>query len=251
MGLPRSLSPAERLALIAGDTRWDARDVHPTGEISRYRKGTLTKAKNDIIVADTSTLLWDYGESIDIVIPERPVYQQKDGIAYSENQDYPLAMNEIEVPDSELIEFNESTAKFLPGFKQNFYDAAAILNALDDAEAYVPAALSDGLGIQIIADQAIQEAFVPVSRLKTIMQLVDAFKIDPVARGFYVERLSNLLAEKTIEVMDLVDKAAAARRRLHTAYEAAQSQLSARVKPTEQQHSETANSSLGIVGRRR
>lgn len=218
MGLPRSLDDAKldrevQLQLMNGNTDIDvARDNRPT----HHTVFTIdyTPLKDGVFEFDPCLPPMLLQDTISMVIPPEPkVFSQETGINYLDSN-HPLAMNEVEVPDSELVAFNDSVGNVLPVYKDHFYKTAANLLAFNDAAEYVKAGLRDGLDVGIELDGALLSAFVPISRLDAIAALVEQTKMPDKYKRKYLKRMSELLADKTIDAMHKHDVGEAAREHL-------------------------------------
>jgi hypothetical protein len=252
MGHPPSpevpLTRNEQIDLIAGNTRVDRRDVIPTQDIFYVKHDPVP---NGVYFADPTIPGWRYADSVTMTIPDsREEPMRHEGINYYDEVEMPLGMNEVEVPDSELTEFNDTLAGKIPAFKKLFYSSAATLSALDDAAEYVEAALRDGLDIDLEMDGALLSAFVPVSRLDAIATIVKNTNLSPALQDAYLMKMTELIAEKTMDAMQKHDMGVVARRQIEVLREANH----ARIRPEKggiPQTPSPANTQWGVTGTRR
>ena len=249
MGLPRSLEDAKldrdvQLQRMTGNTDIDlARDNMP----SHQTIFTIDYAplKDGVFEFDPTLPPMLLQDTVTMIIPPEPkVFSQEDGINYPETN-HPLAMNEVEVPDSELVAFNDLVGNVLPVYKDHFYKTAASLLAFDDAQEYVKAGLRDGLDVGIELDGALLSAFVPISRLDAISALVNQTTMPEKYKHAYLKRISKLLAEKTMDAMHKHDVGEAAREHLRMNQELQH----ARIRATDK--TQTPVSNVGVTGSRR
>lgn len=242
MGNPLSLSKAEHIELVAGRTDLGARDCVPNQDIFWIKHKPV---KNGIFEADPAIPAWHFNDSVILELPEQRNYKHEKNLKYSDDSS-PLAMNEIEVPDSELMEYNDLESDLTPAFKKHFYRTAASLSALDTAAEHVETALRDGLGIELEMDEALQSAFVSISRLDAIAAIIKNTGLSQIQQESYIEKLTQLVAEKTMHSMDVHDKGVLARR----AIEMTKEMNHARVRPT-QENDAPSQTQLGVRGSRR
>lgn len=248
MGNPLSLSKAEHIELIAGNTDVEAHDCAPT----QFRPEDIyliehESVRDGVFEIGGANLPWEYNDAICVEIPAEPVaYKRHENLNYSDSS-APIAMNEFEVPDSELVDYNELESALLPDLKKHFYRTAASLSALDVAAEHVEAALRTGLGVELEMDEALQSAFVPISRLDAISQIVKNTSLTQAQQDSYIEKLTLLVAEKTMTVMDTFDRGVVARR----AIEMAKELNHARIHPTQEDSGTLSSSPMGVRGSRR
>lgn len=167
----------------------------------------------------------------------------KDGIAYGEDRDW-VADNEFEVPDAELVEFNDLSATITEAFKASLYTGAATLKGMDTANDYVGAALNDGLDLGIEMDERPFDAFVHLARLQVLTAAVDHLKLHERQKSLLLSYLTKALAEKAIEAMTLADTAQKRSKSL-------QDHFRALVRPTEKVDSSDTNDKKLAVKRSR
>jgi len=250
MGHPPSpdipLTRNEQIDLIAGNTRVDSSDVIPTGDIFRIRHEAVP---NGVFFADPTIPGWRYKDSITMMIPETHAEPTRHaGINYYDEAEMPLGMNEVEVPDSELKDFNDNLADKLPAFKKLFYSSAATLSALDDAAEYVEAALRDGLDIDLEMDSALLSAFVPISRLDALATIVKNTNLSQAQQDAYLMKMTELLAEKTMDAMQKHDAGVVARRQMEILRETNHARVRAKDTP---QLPPPSSTQWGVTGNRR
>ena len=253
MGRPHSLEEMlkqtknETIELIAGNTRVDPRDVVPTGmdDIFEIQHRPVP---NGIFISDPSVAAWRYSDSVTMTIPETYEELRHEGINYYDDEEFPLAMNEVEVPDSELKAFNDSVSNKLPAFKDLFYATAANLSALSDASEYVEAALRSGLDVDLEMDGALLSAFVPISRLDAIATIVKKTGMPQTVQDAYLLKITELLAEKTMDAITNYDAGIVKRRQMEVLREANH----ARVRSTDSAPQTPAQSTAwGLTGSRK
>lgn len=248
MGLPRSLdqlSRSEHIDIVAGNTRVEKHDIFPTKKVFYVEH---LPVPNGTFRADPTIPPWRYANAIAMDVPRDNHRTRHENIHYEES-DFPLGMNEFEVPDDELVSFNTDVAQELARYKKLFYKGAASLSALHDAAEYVEAALGSGLDIELDMDMALLNAFVPLSRLDAIAAMVRATSNLTLAQqDSYIEKISSFLAEKTSHALDKHDAGVAARKGFEQAKE-----LYARVLTKEQsaQAHPEQQSLWGVRGTRR
>ena len=205
MGLPRSLDQltrSEHIDIVAGNTRVDANDGFPTKTVFRVEH---LPVPNGAFRCDPAIPPWRYADALAMHIPEDIPRQYHENINYSDD-DGPLAMNEFEVPDSELLDFNNLASAELDRYKKLFYQGAASLSALNDAAEYVEAALGSGLDIELDMDKALLNAFVPLSRLDALAAMAKATSnLTPAQQDSFIEKVTALLADKTVHAIDKHD----------------------------------------------
>lgn len=144
-------------------------------------------------------------KTVDIEIPdERPKLSKKAGITYGEDRPK-LAVNEFEVPDTELLTFNDLSSDIAESFKQSLYAGAATLKAMDTANDYVAAALNDGIDLGIEMDERPFDAFVHLARLQVLSTAVNHLTISERQKVMLLSYLTKSLAEKAIEAMTAAD----------------------------------------------
>lgn len=250
MGLPRSLDKltrSEHIDIVAGNTRVGPNDAFPTKRVFHVEHRPVP---NGVFRADPTIPPWRYADAIAMDVPQDFPRTRHENIHYYEDKESPLAMNEFEVPDSELVDFNSETSREQDRYKKLFYKNAASLSALHDAAEYVEAALSTGLDIELDMDMALLQAFVPLSRLDALATMVRATTLTSAQQESYVEKLTAFLAEKTVHALDKHDAGVAARKGFEQAKE-----LYARVLTKEQQSSQnqadTPQTMWGVRGTRR
>lgn len=228
---------------VAGDTRVDLHDICPSDGIFYIDHAPVP---NGIYYADPDVPPWHYENAYIMDIPDEPEhYEKHDGINYTETV-LPMAMNEVDVPDSELVAFNNVQQKHFALFKDVFYGTASSLNAMDDASSYVEAALRTGLDIELEMDGALLSAFVPISRLDAIATLMRTTQLDSATQSAFLLKLTELLAEKTMDAMHSYDLGEVARRKLELTRELNH----ARIRPSEQAPP-SQTQQWGVKGRRR
>lgn len=246
MGLPRSLDP--RVEIISGNTGVEAGDSLPTRNIWRMRTRPLPNA---IFRGDASVPACMYADAITMELPEQREYAPRhEGINYTEETNRPLAMNEFEVPDEELVKYNDLVAASLPDFKNLLYRGVSLLNAVGDSLDYTEAALRDGLGIDTEMDRAILDAYIPIARLDMVSQIIARTHMNKDSQLMFMTKITELFAEKTILAFDKHDAGRAARRAFEMTQEAHHARVSAQEKgqPIQQP---THNSRFGVTGQRR
>lgn len=255
MGHPRSLDPPvsknEQIDLIAGNTRVDDSDIVPTGYDDIFYIDH-EPVQNGIFRGDPTIPAWQYARSITMSIPETREEVRHQGINYYDDEsptELPLGMNEVEVPDSELSDFNVSLSDKLPAFKELFYSNAASLSALNDAAEYVEAALRDGLDIDLEMDGALLSAFVPISRLDAVAAIVRNTRLSVVQQDAYIAKMTELLAEKTMDAMKIYDAGVVARRQIEMSREISHARVRAQENAPNQ--APQAGSHWGVTGNRR
>lgn len=168
--------------------------------------------------------------SVDIELPaEKPKHVYRDGINYHETE--VLADNVFEVPDAELVAFNDQTIDKTEAFKQIMYSSASTLSAMDTASDYVGAALNDGLDLGLDMDDRPFAAFVHFSRLEVLSQAVELLNISPKQKRLMLGCLTKAMSDKAVEAMTAMDNGEKARRML-------QAQMHAVVKPQTRQTEE-------------
>jgi hypothetical protein len=249
MGLPRSLDKltrGEHIDIVAGNTRIGTHDVFPTKNVFLVEHRPVP---NGVFRADPTIPPWRYADAIAMDVPYDAPRTRHENIHYYEEKESPLAMNEFEVPDSELVDFNSEASRELERYKKLFYKNAASLSALHDAAEYVEAALSSGLDIELDMDLALLNAFVPLSRLDAIATMARSTSLTGAQQESYIEKVTAFLAEKTVHALDKYDAGVAARKGFEHAKE-----LYARVLTKEQQTTQNADhpqTMWGIRGTRK
>jgi len=255
MGLPRSLDEltrGEHIDLVAGNTRIGPNDVFPTNKVYHVKSANIP---DGVFRCDPSVPPWRYADAIAMDVPHDPARYHHEDINYSEETEAPLAMNEFEVPDSELVRFNHDVSSELDRFKHLFYKGAATLNAMHDAAEYVEAALFSGLDIELDMDEALLKAFVSVSRLDALAAMVKSTSnLTEEQQASYLEKITAFMAERTAHALDKHDNGEQIRRGLQ-----AQKELYARVRPAEetdyvkrmQQQSDPIPTMWGVRGTRK
>lgn len=254
MGQPLSLEEAKLkraidLQAISGNTNVEPRDNRP----SHYTIFTIDyeELPDGVFTFDPSVPPVLMQDTVVMEIPaEAPKFAHADGISYNETS-HPLAMNEVEVPDSELVAFNKSVSDVLPVFKEHFYQTAANLLAFDDAQEYVKAALRDGLDVGIELDGALLSAFVPISRLDAITQMVSRLAMPDEYKRTYLKKVSKLLAEKTMDVMHKHDVTETARETLRMNQELQHARIRASDKNSPNMRDASPVNTVGVTGSRR
>lgn len=249
MGLPRSLDKltrSEHIDIVAGNTRVGPNDVFPTKRVFRVEH---LPVPNGTFRADPTIPPWRYANALAMDVPQDIPRTMHENIHYYDDRESPLAMNEFEVPDSELVDFNAETSREQDRYKKLFYKNAASLSALHDAAEYVEAALSSGLDIELDMDLALLNAFVPLSRLDALATMVRATSLTGAQQESYIEKVTSFLAEKTVHALDKYDAGVAARKGFEHAKE-----LYARVLSKEQSTQNQADAPQtmwGVRGTRR
>jgi len=230
MGLPRSLEEltrSEHIDIVAGNTRVGHSDGFPTKNVFAVEHRAVP---NGTFRCDPAIPPWRYAEALAMDIPRDIPLTRHENINYYDDPETPLAMNEFEVPDSELLQFNDSMGRDLEGYKKLFYKSAASLNALHEAAEYVEAALLSGLDIELDMDKALLSAFVPLARLDALAAMVKATSnLTAIQQESYIEKVSAFLAEKTAHALDKHDVGEAMRRGISN-----QKELYARVRAKEE-----------------
>lgn len=244
MGHPRCLD--SRIEIISGNTGVEASDSLPTRNIWRMR---THKLPNALFRGDAGVPPCMFANALTMDLPEQREYEPRhEGINYSEETNRPLAMNEFEVPDEELVRYNELVAEALPDFKHLLYSGVSTLNAVGDALDYTEAALRDGLGIDTEMDRAILDAYIPLSRLDMVSQIIKRSNLSNDAQYMFMTKLTELFAEKTVLAFDKHDAGRAARKAFETTLEVQH----ARVQAQEKGHMPLPqNSRHGVSGKRR
>lgn len=243
MGHPRSLDP--RVELIAGDTSVEVGDNSPTGNIWRMR---TPKLPNALFRGNCGVPPFKYADALIMDIPEQREFEPRhDGINYSDDLDRPLAMNEFEVPDEELVRYNQMVADTLPGFKEFLYKSASTLNAVGDSLDYTEAALRDGLGIEVELDRGILDAYVPLLRLDMVARIVEKTHMSASQKQMFMAKLTELFAGRTLDAFDKHDRANSARK----AHELTMELNHARVSAQEKTQPQQPPSRFGVTGRRK
>lgn len=244
MGHPRSLDP--RVELISGVTGMEVGDIAPTCNLFRMRTPMLPTA---LFRGDPGIPPGMYANAIALEVPAQREFEPRhDGINYTEEIDRPLAMNEFEVPDEELIRYNELVADTLPDFKDLLYRNVSTLNAVGDSLDYTEAALRDGLGIDTEMDRAILDAYVPLARLDMVARIIEKTRMSKDAQSMFMTKITELFAEKTILAFDKHDAGKAARKAFELTQEMHHARVSAQEKGQPQQ---PTNSRYGVTGKRR
>lgn len=249
MGHPRSLDP--RVEIISGVTSVEVGDNSPTRNIWRMR---TRKFKEDAIFRGNAGIPpCMYADAIPLRIPEQREFEPRhDGINYTDDIDRPLAMNEFEVPDEELVHYNELVAKNLPGFKEFLYEGVSVLNAVGDSLDYTEAALRDGLGIEVDMDRAILDAYIPLTRLDMVARIVEKTHLSASQRQMFMMKITELFAEKTVAAFDKHDVEKRARKAHELTMELQQHAQHARVSAKEKlQMPQASPSRYGVTGKRR
>ena len=231
MGLPRSLDQltrSEHIDIVAGNTRVGHNDGYPTKQVFAVEHLAVP---NGTFRCDPAIPPWRYAEALAMDIPrDIPPRTRHENINYYDEPETPLAMNEFEVPDSELVDFHASMSRDLSGYKKLFYKSASSLNALHEAAEYVEAALLSGLDIELDMDKALLSAFVPLARLDALAAMVKATSnLTGDQQNSYIEKVSAFLAEKTAHALDKHDVGEAMRRGINN-----QKELYARVRAQEE-----------------
>lgn len=121
---------------------------------------------------------------------------QHDGINYNKTDYGVVGENEVEVPDSLLVEVRQQTLDREEQFRTALFESASLLFAHEDASNFVEAALRDGLGMELEMDDAIGDAFVPLSRLNTLVTFIN------LTSGLPDQVKKTLLARLTIKTAD-------------------------------------------------
>ena len=234
MGQPLSLKElrAKTIDTIAGYVRLEHGDNLPTADIFRVEHQPVP---DGVFLADPAVPPWKYAGALSMNHDEIPEELHYENIHYyDEPADIPLGMNEVEVPDSELVEFNTLYAARQAEFKQLLYKSAASIGALSDASDYVEAALRSGLDIDVEMDEALAEAFVPIARLDAIAAMARTTSLTKEQQESYVEKVMAFMAEKTVHALQKFDTGAEQRRGL-----ANQRELYARVRAANQHRSQS------------
>jgi hypothetical protein len=251
MGLPRSLDKltrSEHIDIVAGNTRVGTHDVFPTKNVFYVDHRPVP---HGVFRADPTIPPWRYADAIAMDVPQDAPRTRHENIHYYEDKESPLAMNEFEVPDSELVDFNADTSRELGRYKKLFYKNAASLSALHDAAEYVEAALSSGLDIELDMDMALLNAFVPLSRLDAIATMARASSnLTAAQQDSYIEKVTAFLAEKTVHALDKYDAGQAARKGIEQSKEL-YARILSKEQQTSQNHAEHPTTMWGVKGRRR
>lgn len=145
----------------------------------------------------------DIEEELDLVeielpeeeIPDGPGY---DGINYGKRQYDVVGENEIEVPDELLADIRDTTAVRSEAFREALFETASLLYAHADAANFVEAAMSDGLGMHLEMDEALEEAFVPFARLQALSKLVELSTLTEQAKKILHSRLAVKLGDEMV-----------------------------------------------------
>lgn len=243
-GHQRSLDP--RIAEISGNTSMEVGDISPTCNIWRMR---THKFKEDTIFrGDAGVPPCMYANAIPLRIPETREFEPRhDGINYADDVNRPLAMNEFDVPDEELVRYNELVAKTLPGFKEFLYEGVSVLNAVGDSLDYTEAALRDGLGLEVDMDRAILDAYIPLTRLDMVARVVEKTHLSNAQKQMFMHKITELFAEKTVLAFDKHD----AEKKARKAHELTMELQHARVSAKEKTQPQQPPSRFGVTGRRK
>nr|DAF93592.1 MAG TPA: hypothetical protein [Myoviridae sp. ctshb19] len=230
MGLPRSLDDltrSEQIDLIAGNTRLGPDEIFPTSKVYKVSRPLVL---DGVYRCNPAIPPWRYANAIAMDIPEDDHRPRHENIHYFDEAETPLAMNEFEVPDTELVRFNRDKADDLERYKTLLYKGASSLSALHDAAEYVEAALFSGLDIELDMDEALLKAFVSISRLDALAAMVKATSnLTEGQQASYLEKITAFMAERTALALDKHDTGEQMRRGIQ-----AQKELYARVRPAEE-----------------
>uniref|UniRef100_A0AB39CE32 Uncharacterized protein n=1 Tax=Pseudomonas phage HRDY3 TaxID=3236930 RepID=A0AB39CE32_9VIRU len=230
MGLPRSLDQltrSEHIDIVAGNTRVGMHDGFPSKQVFRVEHRPVP---NGTFRCDPAIPPWRYANALAMHVPQDIPRTRHENINYYDEPEQPLGMNEFNVPDSELVDFNNDSARQLGRYKELFYKGAASLSALHEASEYVEAALNSGLDIELDMDKALLSAFVPLSRLDALAAMVKATSnLTGPQQDSFIEKVMAFLAEKTAHALDKFDAGEAMRRGIQN-----QKELYARVRAQEE-----------------
>lgn len=230
MGQPLSLKEMRSRTIdkIAGYVRLERGDNFPTHNIFEVEHDPVP---DGVFLADPAIPPWRYSKALMMqdIQPREPEHHHEN-INYFDDQELPLSMNEVEVPDSELVDFNDMYSSRSEEFKSLFYKSAASVGALSDAADYVEAALRSGLDIDVEMDEALAEAFVHITRLDAVAAMARTTALTQDQKDSFIEKITLLFADRTMLAISQHDTAAAQRRNLHTAAQARE--LYARVRAT-------------------
>lgn len=226
MTLGRMLSPDELVSgFIPPVNKHEARPTKPRFRVRRRDSFSFLSGVfygNPIGYRNTMT--------VDIELPaEKPKHVYQDGINYHDPE--VIADNVFEVPDAELLAFNDQTIDKAEAFKQIMYSSAATLSAMDNASDYVGAALNDGLDLGLDMDDRPFAAFVHLSRLEILSGAVELLKISDKQKRLLLGYLTKSMSDKAVEAMTAMDNGEKARRMM-------QAQMHAVVKPQSRQTEE-------------
>lgn len=201
MTLGRTLSPSELVSgFIPPVTKNEARPTKPRFRV-KYQKSF--RLLSGTFFGDPFN--YRNHATVDIEVPnEAPPQNYRDGIHYHETD--VIADNVFEVPDQELVEWNDATADKAERFKEIMYGSAATLNAMDAASDYVGAALNDGLDLGLDMDDRPFAAFVHLSRLEVLSGAVGLLNISEKQKRLLLGHLTRSLADKAVEAMASMDK---------------------------------------------
>lgn len=218
-------------------------EILPTGSHVVYFKDFEPPKGRGLFFCDVATPLWEFSNSVVLSVPYEPEYERKRDVNYDDSA-APVAVNEFIVPDSEVIAYTEQKQAKFEELRKAYYNTASTLHAMSDASEYVQAALRDGIGLDLEADASVFEAFVHISRLKTITDAVNNLGLTENVKELYLTKMCELLAQESVSAMTSHDKMQRFRSTVATMHD-----HHARVRP--QEEVESSKNNLGVRKSRR
>lgn len=126
----------------------------------------------------------DYGTTVEVEFPD---YNTE----YGDNNTKVVPENQLDVPEELLVKINDSISDSKDIVRDCIVTLTGALIGHEEGSIYMETALRDGLDIDISVDQGVQEAFVPLSRLVILSNIISKLPLPETVSSILLTKLAE------------------------------------------------------------